>query len=97
MAAAHPHWLTDEEGRKIWPVGRYAIEGERRTDWFVKDVIKYHRTMATTLNALIRAGFGLVAIDEFAPSPEQIAKAPSLAEELERPMMLLVSVRRQDR
>jgi hypothetical protein len=60
----------------------------------VKDVIKYHRTMATTLNVLIGAGFGLVGIDEFAPSPEQIAKAPSLAEELERPMMLLVSVRR---
>jgi SAM-dependent methyltransferase len=94
MAAAHPHWLTDEQGNKIWPVGRYAIEGERRTNWLAKDVIKYHRTMATTLNALISTGFGLVGIDEFAPSAEQIAKTPSLAEELERPMMLLVSVRR---
>jgi SAM-dependent methyltransferase len=94
MAAAHPHWLTDEQGNKIWPVGRYAIEGERRTNWLAKDVIKYHRTMATTLNALTGTGFGLVGIDEFAPSVEQIAKTPSLAEELERPMMLLVSVRR---
>jgi SAM-dependent methyltransferase len=94
MAAAGPHWLTDEAGRRIWPVSRYAIEGERRTDWFVKDVVKYHRTMATTLNVLIGTGFRLVSIDEFAPSPEQIAKAPSLAEELERPMMLLVAVRR---
>ena len=94
MAAAHPHWLTDEAGRRTWPVGRYAIEGERRTDWFVKDVIEEPSRMDTTLNVLIGAGFGLVGIDEFAPPPEQIAKAPSLAEELERPMMLLVSVRR---
>jgi SAM-dependent methyltransferase len=95
MAAGHPRWLADEEGRKTWPVNRYAIEGERRRDWFTKDVVRYHRTMGTTLNALIRAGFELRGIDEFAPSPEQIAEAPSLAEELERPMMLLVSARRR--
>lgn len=36
MAAAHPHWISDEEGRKTWPVNRYSVEGERRTDWFAK-------------------------------------------------------------
>jgi SAM-dependent methyltransferase len=94
MAAVHPHWLTDEDGRKTWPVNRYSIEGERRTDWFAKGVVKYHRTLGTTLNTLIRAGFELLGVEEFAPSPEQIAETPSLAEELERPMMLLVSARR---
>ncbi|MBP0582755.1 class I SAM-dependent methyltransferase [Labrys sp. LIt4] len=94
MAAAHPHWIEDEDGRKTWPVNRYAIEGERRTDWFAKGVLKYHRTIATTLSALIRAGFALEAIDEFAPSREQVEETPALEEELERPMMLLVSARR---
>ncbi|XIA67929.1 class I SAM-dependent methyltransferase [Bradyrhizobium sp. TZ2] len=93
MAAAHPHWIT-EDGRKTWPVNCYSIEGERRTDWFAKGVVKYHRTIGTTLNSLLRAGFQLLEVEEFAPSPEQIAKTPSLAEELERPMMLLVSARR---
>lgn len=94
MAAAHPHWIADEDGRKTWPVNRYAVEGERRTDWFAKGVVKYHRTLGTTLNTLIGAGFTLAALEEFAPSPEQVRENPALAEELERPMMLLVSARR---
>jgi SAM-dependent methyltransferase len=94
MAADRPHWIEDEDGRKTWPVNRYAIEGERRTDWFAKDVVKYHRKIATTLAALIRAGFIIEAVDEFAPSAQQIRDNPALEEELERPMMLLVAARR---
>ncbi|WP_246195046.1 class I SAM-dependent methyltransferase [Paracoccus litorisediminis] len=94
MAAAHPHWLRDEDGRKTWPVNGYSSEGERRTDWFAKGVLKQHRTLATTLNTLISAGFTLRKIGEFAPTPEQIRAMPSLAEELERPMMLLIAARK---
>ncbi len=94
MAAVHPHWFADEDGRKTWPVNRYSVEGERRTDWFAKGVIKHHRTIGTTLNTLIRAGFEILGVEEFAPSRQQIAQTPELAEELERPMMLLVSARR---
>ncbi len=95
MAAAHPHWIADEDRRRTWPVNGYSIEGERRTDWFAKGVVKYHRTIGTTLNTLIGAGFDIAHVEEFAPSPEQIEQAPALAEELERPMMLLVSARRK--
>ncbi|MEY9440215.1 class I SAM-dependent methyltransferase [Bradyrhizobium elkanii] len=91
MAAAHPHWISDEEGRKTWPVNRYSVEGERRTDWFAKGVLKYHRTLGTTLNTLIGAGLQIRRIEEFAPTREQIQQMPQLAEELERPMMLIVS------
>ncbi len=94
MAAAHPRWIEDEDGRKTWPVNRYAVEGERRTDWFVKGVVKYHRTVGTTINALIDAGFTIKAIEEFAPSLEQIRENPALEEEIERPMMLLISSQR---
>lgn len=91
MAAAHPHWIADEDGRQTWPVNRYAMEGERRTNWFTNGVLKYHRRLATTLNALIAAGFILNRLEEFAPTPAQIAENPGLAEELERPMMALIS------
>ncbi|PYE37174.1 methyltransferase family protein [Rhizobium sp. PP-WC-1G-195] len=94
MVARHPHWIADEDGRKTWPVNGYSIEGERRTDWFAKGVRKYHRTLATTLNTLIVAGFALRRIAEFAPTPDQIAGTPELSEELERPMMLIVSARK---
>lgn len=94
MAAAHPHWCTDEDGRKTWPVNGYAVEGARRTDWFAKGVLKYHRKLGTTLNALIAAGFAVRHVEEFAPTAAQIAANPGLEEELERPMMLLISAQR---
>lgn len=95
MAAAYPHWISDEEGRKTWPVNTYSVEGERRTDWFAKGVVKYHRTLGTTLNTLIGTGFELRQIEEFAPSADQIERMPELAEELERPMMMLVSAHKR--
>jgi len=91
MAAADPRWLADAQGRRTWPVNGYAHEGERRTDWFVPGVRKYHRTLATTLNTLIGAGFAVRSIAEFAPSAVQVAENPDLAEERERPMILAVS------
>lgn len=96
MAVAHPHWIVDEGGRKTWTINGYSVEGERRTDWFAKGVLKYHRTLGTTLNTLIDEGFELRRIEEFAPTREQIEQLPELAEELERPMMLLVSAQKTE-
>jgi SAM-dependent methyltransferase len=94
MAAAHPAWTVDEDGSKTWPVNGYFSEGVRTTDWFTSGVVKHHRTIGTTLNALIAAGFALRHVEEFSPNTEQIAAWPELAEELERPMMLIVSAQR---
>lgn len=94
MAPALPAWLADAEGRKTWPVNHYALEGPRVTDWLAKGVVKQHRTLATTLNTLIDTGFTIQQIVEWAPSPEQLAARPDLGEELERPMLLLVSAQR---
>lgn len=91
MAASHASWTTDALGCKAWPVNGYAIEGERRSTWFVEGVVKYHRTMATTLNTLIGEGFRIDRVEEFAPSAAQVRENPLLAEELERPMMLIIA------
>jgi len=94
MAAADPRWELDRQGRKTWPVNGYASEGERRTDWFAPNILKYHRMLGTTLNILLDAGFSLRRVEEFAPTDEQIAAQPTLSEERERPMMLLISALR---
>ncbi|MBZ9796194.1 class I SAM-dependent methyltransferase [Mesorhizobium sp. ES1-4] len=94
MAPTNPGWSIDGEGRKTWPVGRYLVEGPRRTDWLAKGVVKHHRTIGTTLNTLIRTGYTIEHVEEFRPTDAQIAALPDLAEELERPMFLLVSARR---
>ena len=94
MAPAHPGWSLDRDGRKTWPVNRYAVEGPRRTDWLAKGVLKQHRTMGTTLNALIAAGFAIRHVQEWAPSAAQIAAMPDFADELERPMFLIIASER---
>lgn len=94
MASMRPEWLTREDrsgSGRSWPVDHYAVEGERRTDWFAKDVLKYHRRLATTINTLIDAGFALHRLVEWSPTPQQLAEQPELADEMERPMMLLVA------
>jgi hypothetical protein len=75
-------------------VDRYSVEGPRTTDWLAAGVVKHHRTVGTTLNLLIRSGFTVGHVEEFSPTAEQIAAKPELAEELERPMFLLVAARR---
>jgi SAM-dependent methyltransferase len=94
MAPSRPGWSVDAEGRRTWPVDGYLIEGPRTTDWLAKGVVKHHRTLGATLNLLIRSGFQVEHVEEFCPSDEQIAMRPELAEELDRPMFLLVRGRR---
>jgi SAM-dependent methyltransferase len=94
MASTHPGWSQDSDGRKTWPVNRYAVEGPRVTDWLTKGVVKHHLTLGTTLNTLIGAGFTIRHVQEWAPTPQQIAANADLAEELERPMFLIVAAER---
>jgi SAM-dependent methyltransferase len=94
MAPRRPGWQFDAAGHKIWPLDAYLIEGPRRTDWLAPGVIKQHRLMGTTINLLIRTGFTLQRVEEWRPSDEQIARRPEFAEELERPMFLLVAATR---
>ena len=94
MAPSRPEWRIDADGKKIWPLDRYLVEGPRSTDWLAKGVVKYHRTIGTTLTLLIRCGFSIRHVEEFCPTPEQIVARPELEEELERPMFLLVAAQR---
>ncbi len=93
-APTNPGWFIDSQGRKTWPVDRYSVEGPRTTDWLAEGVVKHHRTVGTTLNLLIRSGFTVGHVEEFSLTAEQVAAKPELAEELERPMFLMVAARR---
>lgn len=95
MAPAVPRWLFDIEGQRSWPVSRYFVEGERRTNWFAEGVVKYHRTIGTTLDGLADAGFKLNRLIEFVPDHQQLVANPALAEELDRPMILIIAASAQ--
>ncbi|MCK1789620.1 class I SAM-dependent methyltransferase [Pseudomonas violetae] len=94
MAPRNPGWLTDSDGHKRWPVDSYQHEGERVTNWLADGVIKQHRTVGTLLNTLIAAGFTIRHVNEWGPNEAEVAALPALAEERERPMMMLLSVER---
>ena len=87
-------WMATDDGGRTWPVDHYAVEGPRVTDWLAKGVRKQHRTLGTTLNTLIDAGFAIRRVEEWSPSSEQVAAQPSLADELDRPMMALVAAQK---
>jgi SAM-dependent methyltransferase len=91
MAPSQPRFTLDAEGRRVWPIDRYLEEGPRQTDWLAKGVIKQHRTIGTTLNLLLAAGFTLDHVEEWSPTDAQIAARPALAHERDRPMFLLVA------
>jgi SAM-dependent methyltransferase len=96
MAPTRPGWSIDADGRRMWPLDSYQVEGPRTTDWLAKGVVKQHRTIGTTLNLLIRLGFVISHVEEWGPTDEQIAAQPELAEERERPMFLLIAADRDD-
>jgi SAM-dependent methyltransferase len=93
-ASTRAGWMATDDGGRTWPVDHYAIEGRRVTDWLAKGVRKQHRTLGTTLNTLIDAGFAIRRVVEWSPTPEQLAAQPSLADELDRPMMALVAAQK---
>lgn len=94
MASRRQGWITDDQGRKTWPVDSYQQEGPRTTHWFTNGVIKQHRMMGSLLNMLVRSGFSIQYVEEWGPSEAQVLEQPALAQERERPMMLLVRARR---
>ena len=93
MAPRQPGWLADAQGRKRRPVDSYQQQGPRVSDWLAPGVVKQHRTLGTTINALLQAGFQLDHVEEWGPTDAQVAQQPALAEERERPMLLLIGCR----
>jgi SAM-dependent methyltransferase len=94
MASHRAAWQKHADGSPLWPVDHYADEGERRTDWLAPGVVKQHRTLATTANTLIEAGFRLRRLVEWAPSPALLRDRPDLQAERHRPMFLIVAAQR---
>lgn len=89
--ASRQGWLTDDNGERFWGVNQYQQEGQRVSNWLADGVIKYHRTLGRTLNALIHAGLSLREVNEWGPTQAQIDAWPALAEEAERPMLVLIA------
>ena len=92
-APRQPAWRAEADGSRVWPLTDYLREGRRVTEWFVPGVVKHHRTVASYVNTLLAHGFHLLRLEEWGPSPAQIAEHPEWADEVHRPPFLLLAAR----
>lgn len=84
--------LQDEpDGRRVWPLENYLVEGPRQATWLGHSVGKQHRTVASYVNGVISVGLVIDEIVEWGPSAAQVAAQPRLADDLHRPWFLLVA------
>nr|DAF07661.1 MAG TPA: Putative S adenosylmethionine dependent methyltransferase [Bacteriophage sp.] len=89
-------WHYDGNGNILhWPVDHYFTEGIRDAKFLGEEVIKYHRTLTTYLNVLIKKGFEITGVVEPKPAEDMLNTVPGMSDELRRPMMLLVSARKR--
>ncbi len=93
-APVHQKLTEDNNGDQTWLLNNYQVEGKRKSDWLTSGIIKYHRTMSTILNSLIKVGFTLKHIEEWKPSEKQLKDHPDWKEEITRPCFLIISVQR---
>ena len=89
-------WYRDEQGNILhFPVDNYYIEGRRQAVFLGERVTKYHRTLTSYVGALLSGGFTLTGLAEPQPPQEMIGTVPGMADELRRPMMLILSAKKQ--
>jgi SAM-dependent methyltransferase len=95
-ARAAQDWYHGEQGERLhWPVDHYQEEGPRETRFLEAPVRKYHRTVASYVNALIGAGFTIAQLAEPQPPPALLATHPDMQDEMRRPMFLLIAASKQ--
>lgn len=88
-------WIFDDQGSPLyWPVDHYQDEGVRNTAFLTDHVIKYHRTLSTYINDLIRTGFAITAVREPLPDPK-LMHHPGMKDETRRPMFLILSAEKK--
>ena len=83
-------WVYTKDGTpQYWPIDHYFMPGARKTRFLGCDVVKRHHTLTQILMGLLNNGFSMEDVEEAEP-PEEMMHIPGMADELRRPMMLLV-------
>jgi SAM-dependent methyltransferase len=89
-------WYYDSQGNPLhWPVDQYFIEGVRKANFLGEEVTKYHKTLTTYLNSLIKGEFEIIGFVEPKPAEKLLYSVSGMLDELRRPMMLLISARKK--
>lgn len=94
LAFGNQDWYYDENGNILhFPVDRYFYEGQREAVFLQEKVVKYHRTLTTYLETLMKHGFMIQHVVEPQP-PLEMMNMDGMKDEMRRPMMLLIAVQK---
>lgn len=88
-------WIYSSNAERLhWPVDRYFEEGERDACFLGENVTKYHRTLESYIDSLLKTGFMITGLREPKPPAHLLDTVAGMHDELRRPMMLLVSAKK---
>lgn len=89
-------WYRDAQGSILhFPVDHYFCEGARQAVFLGERMTKYHRTLTSYVGALLENGFALTGLAEPHPTQQMIDTIPGMADEMRRPMMLILRGEKQ--
>lgn len=103
MSVEHPiftaegsqDWVREDGEIKHFPVDNYFIEDQRNTNFLGSEIKKYHRTITSYVQTLIKNGFTVKELIE--PKPDlKLMDIPGMQDELRRPMMLIIRADKLD-
>lgn len=92
-AGVHQQWIEDNNQLLYWPIDNYFYSGIRETDFLGCEVMKYHHTLTEILQGLLDCGFVIEQVQEATPSLEMMEN-PEMKDEMRRPMMSMVKVKK---
>ena len=75
-------------------VSDYNVNGERKVNWNIEGVIKYHRNFSCLINTLISAGFKIEEIIEPIPSEKVLEIKPKYINQFNVPYFIFIKVRK---
>lgn len=83
------HQADPAPGTSEWKVSSYFREGARTCSWLGSEVVKQHRTTASYLSLLTRAGFTLEGLSEGAPRRDDFESSGNFERAVDVPFYLI--------
>jgi ubiquinone/menaquinone biosynthesis C-methylase UbiE len=96
MVTAGMTWHRDGDGKKLhYRLDNYVDEGPREFVMCATKITNIHRTLSSTVNTFLAAGFVLDGIREPIPSSEQLARYPENDDILRVPLFIIYELKRK--
>ncbi|BAP32366.1 putative methyltransferase [Chryseobacterium sp. StRB126] len=79
-----------ESLNRMQTIPNYAIENQRKQDWFIKDVVKYHRKLSTIVQEVLEVGFILKNLKEPTPDTRLLRQRTDFEKHIQHPPILIL-------